>query len=203
MVKMRREKLFAGYDRAEGKMAWIEVEIRVYEGKKTFTLSGTECYVDRWDRYRKVEYVEEYLENMEESWVLDRLKELDCKYSELADELIGEFDYNDMYGEHYYDVDMLYSDEAEFHCEVTSCGQCDIRKHVDPITPQIARLLELWDEYHLKEITDEIEQEVIDLVDQYEVVTEQMSEELYGGKYLPEAIFKDLCEYMFDEENLY
>lgn len=201
---MKREKLFAGYNKEEGTMAFIEVEIRTYGGKNTFSLSATECYVTKWGRCEKEEYIEDFIENAGNEWLLESLKYHDCKWSELAENLIGEFESNDTFGEHYYEVYKLEdSDGSEYQCDVSGCGQRDIRYFVTPLTPQITRLLEIWDEYHLKEITAELEQEVKDLIDAYEVETEKLNDEKYGTDHLAQNIFKEICEYQFEVEGLY
>lgn len=205
MVNMiKRERLFAGYNKEEGTMAFIEIEIRTYEGKNTFTLCANECYVAKWGEVEKEDYVASVLDCMDDEWLLDRLKEHDCPWSELPENLVREFEYNDAFGEHCYEVSKLQDNDGnEYQCDITGCGQCDIRKFVEPLTPQIGRLLDIWDLYHLKSIPAEVEQEVKDLIDEYEVVTEKLAEEKYNGTYIADAIFKEICEYYFKEEGLY
>jgi len=198
MNTLTNENLFAGYDKEQGLMAFLNVEMRLNNNsERVFALCATTCTVEKWDNERKEEYCENLIEDMDSQWVLDRLKEYDCKYSDLASELESR---TEEFGEHYYSmVDTLIDSEgADYQCDYSACGQHDIREDdlATFIHPSVTRLLEFWDKHHLKVISEEQGQWVLDRI-------KEINDAGYTEFISPDIIFKEICEYKYDAEGLY
>lgn len=135
-----------------------------------------------------VEYFEEFIDNMDSEWVLKKLKEYNCRPSGLARILAVETndprDYMDC---------SLFNEEYEingdlWYFESMACGQHDLRK--DGMKTYINKelfdeIMYLWDEYHLKEVNEEVVNRVnkikqqLSEIDEEECIKSFIEEEFY------------------------
>ena len=117
-----------------------------------------------------IDFTERYesmVDSMDADTKLDLLEQLDCKPSDLADELSYSGDISDVV-DLYYDADDVNVDGDDWSYEIMSCGQCDSRDNMAEYVNEDAynKLHELWDKFHLKEIADDVIARVDSLIDE-------------------------------------
>ena len=169
-----------------------EFEIRERDDKKTFSASFDVVTPFEVVESDGIEYMREILEDCYDEASKYRLCEnFDCTPSELAENMAWEAniytnaDEKDcsLYNER------IIVDGIEYAFESSSCGQCDIRgAGIKEFTNKkaVEKLLNLWDNYQLKEISDEIAQEIEELVKTLDIdIEEKISE--YISKYILEV----------------
>lgn len=174
------------------KILFGEFEIRERDGKKTFSASFDVVTPFEVEESDGIEYMENLLEECySDADKYELCEKFDCTPSELAENMAWEAnictnaDEKDcsLYNER------IMADGIEYAFESASCGQHDIRK--DGVKEYVnkkavEKLLNLWDEYHLKEISTEFAQEVEELVKTLDIdIEEKISE--YIRKYILEV----------------
>ena len=147
-----------------------EIEVTTRNGYKEFTASfniGWAFDVNNIDD-RAEDYFEELWNNSDDERKLEMLQDGEITKAEARDNFINSiYDYRDIIDCSCTDYelnDMTNGDTINFETE--SCGQCDIRREPDVENTiftnkeAVMKLLELWDSFHLKEITEAQEQEI-------------------------------------------
>lgn len=123
---------------------------------------------------RAENYFEDLWECSDDSFKLDMLKDGDININreEAKENFIYRIDYRDIIDCSCtdYEIDMPNGDTINFETE--SCGQCDIRREPDfentifTNKEAVFKLLEFWDNFHLKEITEAQEEEINNLLNE-------------------------------------
>ena len=117
-----------------------------------------------------IDLAEQYqyrIDDMDKEWLIDMCDEYDCKPSELAEEIANTCDdVTEIVDCSLYDEFYTISN-ADWYFESCSCGQHDTRKEIVEYINKDAydKLHELWDEYHLKEVDEDIINEVEKIAD--------------------------------------
>lgn len=130
-------------------------------------------------------YWEDYIEDMEtcnnDKWVLYELKNRDCEYSELAEELAADCeDARDCLDCSLYPEEVIVKNpdtntEEPFYFLSCSSGQCDTREDMEEIiNPEAYNLLhKLWDKYHLSKVDDSVINQVKELMNTLSMTDEE------------------------------
>ena len=156
-----------------------EIEVKRLHDEKVFTASfnvGRAFDVDNIDD-RAEDYFEELWNNSDDEKKLELLQDGDITREEAKREFINVTYYYSGYRGFVdcsctdYEVDdMPNGDTINF--ETVACGQVDIRKEpsfentVFTNKEAVMKLLELWDNFHLKEITEVQEEEINNLLNE-------------------------------------
>lgn len=143
----------------DNQLVFAEVSLRNYFSV-SFSMVSPFVATDEYLR----NYFEGYLDGIDSDTKLNYLERLDCKFSELEDELFHE-QLRNCGVEGIVDIS-LYSDsypveglEDDVYFSSGSCGQCDPREE-EGFTPILEsftdKLFTMWETYHLKDIGEEI-----------------------------------------------
>lgn len=149
-----------------------DFEITTRNGYKEFTASFDSVIPTENIETDGVEYYEEVLSCYTDGDKYELCERYDCKPSELAQEMAADEGVNTLYDT----LDCsLYSnlidvDGVEYCFESSSCGQHDIfedEEEFEEFTDEDAtkKLYKYWKQYHLKEITDEQEKDINQLLE--------------------------------------
>lgn len=154
-----------------------EFEIRTLpQGGKEFSASfhvGEGFNTNEIEFYRYEDYFDSLWECSDNSFKLDMLEDGEITKEEAKNNFVNSiYDYRDIIDCSCtnYEVDMPNGDTINF--ETVACGQCDIRKEpnfkntVFTNKEDVMKLLELWDNFHLKEITEAQELEINNLLNE-------------------------------------
>lgn len=154
-----------------------EFEVTTRNGYKEFTASfniGWAFDTEEDLETRAENYFEDLWECSDDSFKLNMLKDGDININreEAKENFIYRIDYRDIIDCSCtdYEVDMPNGDTINFETE--SCGQCDIRRESDfentifTNKEAVFKLLEFWDNFHLKEITEAQEEEINNLLNE-------------------------------------
>ena len=122
------------------------------------------------------DYFEDYVDSVGKAEAYDLCTYHWCSPQDLPDKLADECtDPRDALDCSLYPTEMNIDDEY-WYFESGSCGQCDTRKDgMDEYVNKEAYdlLHELWDEYHLKKVGDDVVEKVNKLIDMLEEVNEE------------------------------
>ena len=147
-----------------------EIEVTTRNGYKEFTASfnvGCAFDVNNIDDSAE-DYFEELWNNSDDEGKLEMLEDGEITKEEAKNDFVGSiYDYRDIIDcscTDYEVYNMPNGDTINF--ETVACGQVDIREEPDfkntTLTDKeaVMKLLELWDNFHLKEISKAQEQEI-------------------------------------------
>lgn len=160
-----REKFLLGAT-VDNELVFGEFEVTNRNGYPEFTASFDTVKPFNGESFDLEEYFEGWIDGMEKDYLYDLCERFDCKPSELPKELADECcDVRDaldcsLYPE-CYEVD-----GESWYFESGGCGQHDTRNEMDEVINKEAYdlLHELWDNYHLKKIDDDVVKQVEKLV---------------------------------------
>lgn len=160
-----REKFLLGAT-VDHELVFGEFEITKRNGYPEFTASFDTVRPFNGENYDLEGYYENWIYGMDKAYLYDLCERFDCKPSELAGELANECcDVRDaldcsLYPE-WYDVD-----GESWYFESCSCGQHDTRDDMEEIINVKAYdlLHELWDKYHIKEVDNNVIEQVKQIV---------------------------------------
>lgn len=170
---MKYNKILLGATK-DNEIVFADVEVTTRNGYKEFSASFDTVYPFCYDDIDLEECVEDMLECYDKSTLYDLCYNNNCSPSELVS-IIAE-------QEDIYDIKdlSLYSEcyninNSEWYFESSSCGQCDTRNEMEFYTNKECydKLHKLWDNYHLKKNTDDIENEVISIMEKLCKVNEE------------------------------
>ena len=156
-----------------------EIEVTTRNGYKEFTASfnvGFAFDVNNTDSWAE-DYFEELWNNSDDERKLEMLQDGEITKAEARDNFINDTYYYTGYRAFIdcsctdYEVDdMTNGDIINF--ETVACGQVDIRREPDfentifTNKEAVMKLLELWDNFHLKEISEAQEEEINNLLNE-------------------------------------
>ena len=169
---MRRKFLLGATKNNE--IVFSEVEIRDRNGKLEFSTSFDAVYPFEYSETYLMERVVDNLDCYDKSDLYDLCERYDCKPSGLAEKI-----WADSYIEDIIDIslypDSIEVDGNEWYFESACCGQCDTREEMEFYVNEnlYNRIIELWNEYHLKEIDNSIVEEVNSILNKLEQVNEE------------------------------
>lgn len=141
-------------------LVFADIEVRTCNGYPEFSVSFNEVIPFKLTDEVMEEYIENFVESIDDSYKVYLLEQHDCSPSELVNELLSE---NKIHGyiEDYIDISLYpesYSIEGldgDIYFESESCGQHDTRDYLIPIDKDFSDWLhEMWDKYHLKEVDE-------------------------------------------------
>ena len=159
----------------DNELVFGEFEIRNWNGRSEFSASFDTVTPFNGEDYDLEEYYEGWVDGMDKEYLYDLCEQFDCSPSQLPKELADEcYDVRDA-------LDCsLYPEEIEvngnsWYFESGSCGQHDTRNEMEEIINEEAYNLlhELWDNYHLKEIDEEVVDKVNNLIDTFSKFDEE------------------------------
>lgn len=154
-----------------------EFEIgRLHEGGKEFSASfnvGWAFDVNNIDD-RAEDYFEELWNNSDDSSKLDMLEDGEITKEEAKNDFINiTCDYRDIIDCSCTDYEIWFGEVGDtINFETVACGQVDIRREPDfentifTNKEAVFKLLELWDNFHLKEISKAQEEEINNLLNE-------------------------------------
>ena len=169
---MRRKFLLGATKNNE--VVFGEVEIRDRNGKLEFSASFNTVYPFEYDETYLMGRLLNQLDSYDDSYLYNLCKIYDCKPNDLAENV-----WADSYIEDIIDIslypDSIEVDGNEWYFESSSCGQHDTREEMEFYVNETLynRIMELWDEYHLKEINNSIVEEVNSILNELEQVDEE------------------------------
>ena len=167
-----------------------EFEVTTRNGYKEFTASfniGWAFDVNNIDD-RAEDYFEELWNNSDDERKLEMLQDGEITKAEARDNFISDTYYYTGYRAFIdcsctdYELDDMTSGDT-INFETVACGQIDIRRETDfektvfTNKEAVMKLLEFWDNFHLKEITEAQEQEINSILES------MSSYEPYGDKF--------------------
>ena len=168
-----RKKILLGATK-NNEVVFCEVEIRDRNGKLEFGASFETVYPFEYDETYLMERVVNNLGCYDKSDLYNLCETYDCRPSELAEKI-----WADSYIEDIIDISLYPNsvevDGNEWYFESSACGQCDTREEMEFYVNEnlYNRIIELWDEYHLKEIDNSIVEEVNSILNELEQVNEE------------------------------
>lgn len=149
-----REKFLIGATK-ENEIVFCEMEITTRNGYKEFSVSFDCVRPFKEDDIDLEDYTEGLLEGYDKATLYDMCKDNDCSPSQLASIIAKEESIEDLMDLSLYN-NTIYVNGESWRFESSSCGQCDTREdmleYVDEKTYNIIH--ELWDNFHLEEMTD-------------------------------------------------
>ena len=169
---MRRKFLLGATKNNE--VVFCEVEIRDRNGKLEFSASFDAVYPFEYDETYLMGRLLNQLDSYDDSYLYNLCKIYDCKPNDLAENV-----WADSYIEDIIDIslypDSIEVDGNEWYFESSCCGQHDTREEMEFYVNETLynRIMELWDEYHLKEINNSIVEEVNSILNELEQVDEE------------------------------
>lgn len=142
----------------EKEIVFAEIEITTRNGYKKFSVSFDTVHPFNGTNFDFEEYYKYYIDELDKPYLYDLCCQYDCCPSELAENLASECDDPtdaldcSLYPE-CFDIN-----GQEWYFESMSCGQHDTREEMEVIInkPAYDKLHYLWDNYHLKEINEDI-----------------------------------------------
>ena len=143
-------------------IVFVELEITTWNGYSEFTASFDTVRPFTADEVDAQEYYESLINEMDSEWVLAQLKEYNCPFSELAENMANENgEIQDIKDCSLYSK-IIEVNNVDWYFEGGSCGQHDTREEMDIIINKeiYDKIHELWDNYHLKKIDESIIEEV-------------------------------------------
>lgn len=171
---MRRKYLLGATEDRE--IIFGEVEITQRNGYPEFTASFDSVYPFKGDEYDLTQYYEDWCDGMDKEYLYDLCETNRCSPQDLPEILADECcDVRDALDCSLYPK-IIDVDGTNWYFESGSCGQYDTRKKgMDEYTNKEAYdlLHELWDEYHLDRVSNEVVDKVNKLIDMLEEVNEE------------------------------
>lgn len=170
---MRRKYLLGATTDRE--IVFGEFEVTTRNGYPEFSASFDTVRPFRGDDYDLEEYFEDWCDCMDKATLYDMCERLDCSPSALPKELADEcYDVRDALDCSLYPEEINIDNEY-WYFESSCGGQHDTREDMDEYTNKEAYdlLHELWDEYHLEKVGDDVAEEVNKLIDMLEEVDEE------------------------------
>ena len=154
-----------------------EFEIRTLsQGGKEFSASfnvGNGFNTNEIEFYRYEDYFDSLWECSDNSSKLDMLEDGDINREEAKEKFINSiYDYRDIIDCSCTDFEVIVHNGDTINFETVACGQVDIREETDfentifTNKEAVMKLLEFWDNFHLKEITEAQEQEINNLLNE-------------------------------------
>ena len=168
-----RKKFLLGATK-NNEVVFCEVEIRDRNGKLEFSASFNTVYPFEYDETYLMERVVNNLGCYDKSDLYDLCERYDCKPSELPTEMYADSSIEDIIDISLY-PDSIEVDGNEWYFESACCGQYDTREEMEFYVNESLynRIIELWDEYHLKEIDNSIVEEVNSILNELQKVDEE------------------------------
>ena len=153
-----------------------EFEVTTRNGYKEFTASfnvGQAFDTEEDLETRAENYFEDLWECSDNSSKLDMLEDGDINREEAKEKFINSiYDYRDIIDCSCTDFEVIVHNGDTINFETVACGQVDIREETDfentifTNKEAVMKLLEFWDNFHLKEITEAQEQEINNLLNE-------------------------------------
>lgn len=156
---MRRKFLLGATRNRE--IVFGEIELRNRNGKIEFSASFDAVIPFMYDEDYLRDRLENSLDDYDKSDLYDLCNEYDCSPSNLAEEMFYNSDLEDIIDISLYPNNIeIYG--KEWYFESSGCGQYDTREEMEFYVNEklYNRIMELWDEYHLKEVDEYIVEEV-------------------------------------------
>ena len=159
-----------------------EFEVTTRNGYSEFTASFETVRPFTANEVDVKDYYENLIDEMDDKWLVQTLKQYDCSFSELAENLAndnGEIqDVRDcsLYSE------IIEVNNIDWYFESGTCGQHDTREEMDIIINKeiYNKIHELWDNYHMKKIDDSI----IEEVDKLQIELQNLNEKAWIINYI-------------------
>lgn len=147
----------------------VFAEIELYRGSRTYF---TVCFTEVAPFIATPEYLKERAESTIDSYgdcdKYDLCEKYDCKPSELVDYYMNEGIENIVDISLYPESFTIKGIDDSIYFESVAAGQHDTRKELQPIDPVFSEWLhEMWDQYHLKELSEEIESNAVTKIEEY------------------------------------
>lgn len=163
-----RQEILLGVDK-ENCIVFAEVEIyQDRNGKKyEFTMSCDAVHPFNGTMFDLNDYMEGWVGSLDDRTKIELLERFDCKPSDLASELINDDGDIRTWIDCSLYPDYITIDGDDWYFESYCCCQHDPRGSMKKIinVKLFNKLFDFWDNYHLKEITDEQFEEVSKLID--------------------------------------
>lgn len=171
---MRRKYLLGATEDRE--IVFGNFEITTRNGYPEFTASFDCVRPFEGNEYDLEAYYEDWCDCMDKEYLYDLCENNRCSPQDLPKVLANECcDVRDALDCSLY-PEVIDIDGTDWYFESSSCGQCDTRKYgMDEYVNQEAYNLlhELWDEYHLKKVGDDVVEKVNKIIDMLEEVDEE------------------------------
>lgn len=169
-----REKFLLGAT-VDNELVFGEFEIRTWNGCREFSASFNTVRPFNGEDFDLERYYDDWIEGMDNDYLYELCVQFDCRPSELPKELANECcDVRDALdcSLHPEEIEV---NGASWYFESGSCGQHDTRNEMEEIINEAAYNLlhELWDNYHLKKIDDDVAEQINNLIDMLSKVDEE------------------------------
>jgi hypothetical protein len=169
---MRKEFLLGATTYRE--IVFVEMELRDRNGKIEFSASFNTFNPFKYDENYLMERMKSRLDCYDKSDLYDLCESYDCKPSDLATEMRAYLSIEEIIDISLY-PNSIEVNGNEWYFESSCCGQHDTREEMEFYVNEklYNRIIELWDEYHLKEVDESIVKEVNSILDELAQVNEE------------------------------
>lgn len=155
----------------QNEIVFANVEITTRNGYKEFTASFDSVRPQNLDDINVVELADDYLECLDDCDKYELCEQFNCTSADLAEVFADNSEIGDLMDCSLYPEVVESNEGIEYIFESGCCGQYDSRKDVESYITQNGynRLMAYWDKYHLKEIDEQTEKEIIILLDAMDI----------------------------------
>ena len=156
-------------------IVFAKLEITTRNGYSEFTASFDTVKPFTAGEVDIKDYYENLIDEMDDKWLVQTLKQYDCPFSELAENLANDnSEIQDVRDCSIYS-EIIEIDDTEWYFESYTGGQHDTREEMDIIINKeiYNKIHELWDNYHLKKVDESIIEEVNKLQTELQKIDEK------------------------------
>ena len=187
-----RRKVLLGITK-EKDIVFCEAEITYRNGYREFSASFDVVTPFKNVESDGIEYYEELLSNCyDDSQKYNLCEKYDCTPFELAERMAEDGEIETLADEKDCSLypERIEVDGVEFAFEFSSCGQYDIFESEDEAIIEftdeesVKKLYNFWQKYHLKEITEDIETEILQVMKKLGNIEIENTIEYYIKKYI-------------------
>lgn len=187
-----RKKVLLGITK-EKDIVFGEVEITYRNGYREFAASFDVVTPFENVESDGIEYCQELLNNCyDDNQKYNLCKNYDCTPSELAERMAEDGEIETLADERDCSLysERIEVDGTEFAFESSTCGQYDIFESEDETIIEftdeesVKKLYDFWQKYHLKEITEDTEAEILQVIEKLENIGIENTIEYYVRKYI-------------------
>lgn len=119
----------------------------------------------------EVDYIENYLDDMEKDYLYDLCENYNCSPRELPEELANSvYDFYDEFMDCSLYPKEISTDNNDYHFEAGGCGQLDIKKYDFAIytnEKMVNDIYDAWKQYHLENIPENVFNNIVQQIDEF------------------------------------
>ena len=168
-----RKQLLVGAT-TDNELVFANLEVRTWNGHPEFSASFDTVHPFNMEEIDLEEMAKNYLEGCDREMLYDLCEEYDCSPSNLLNVYAKNTSIDEIMDLSLYS-NYINIDGAEWRFKSSGCGQQDTRNNMNIYVNKklYNRIIKLWDKYHLKEISEDIQEEIEKIITQLEEIEEE------------------------------